>query len=99
MTFLKLLEEMTETFKRKNADYAGQLAGGTYANFEYAAKVAEPFTDPVDRVFAVMIGIKLARLANLKRPDVQAKNESVGDSQLDLANYATIWAAWEKDRK
>lgn len=87
--FFENLETMRQTHIKKNSDYAGE--GGTYFNFEYAARVAEPFTDPVDKVFATMLGIKLARLAILKRPGKKPNNEPVIDTQKDLATYATIW--------
>jgi hypothetical protein len=87
--FFDNLEVMRETHLKKNSDYAGD--GGTYFNFEYAAKVAEPFTDPVDKVFATMLGIKLARLAILKKPGKKPKNEPTLDTQKDLATYAAIW--------
>ena len=58
-SFLTLLEDMRATYIHKNADYAGD-SGSVYSNFEFAAAVAEPFTDPVDKVFAAIIGIGLA---------------------------------------
>jgi hypothetical protein len=86
--FFNNLEEMWQTHQAKNHDYAGD--GGTYFNFEYAAQVAAPFTG-VDAVFATMIGIKLARLAILKRTKEAPKNEPIIDTQKDLATYSTIW--------
>jgi hypothetical protein len=88
LPFIKNLKEMEKTHLSKNHDYAGD--GGTYFNFEYAAQVAEPFSG-VDKVFATMIGIKLARLAILKRTKKRPKHESINDTQKDLATYATIW--------
>jgi hypothetical protein len=88
LPFIKNLKEMEKTHLSKNHDYAGD--GGTYFNFEYAAMVAEPFTG-TDKVFATMLGIKLARLAILKRTKARPKNEPIIDTQKDLATYATIW--------
>ncbi len=87
--FLKNLETMMETHLKKNTDYVGDK--GQYFNFEYAAILAEPFTDPVDKVFATMIGIKLARLAVLKDKNIKPKNESIEDTHKDLATYTAIW--------
>ena len=87
--FFKNLETMAETHKKKNHDYAGDE--GTYFNFEYAAVLAKPFDDPFDKVFATMIGIKLARLSVLKNSGKKPLNESIEDSLKDLATYATIW--------
>jgi hypothetical protein len=94
--FARLLRDKLAVFERKNADYAGEK--GTYFNFEYAAKVAEPFTDPVDKVFATMLGIKLGRLAVLKQPGKVPNHESVLDSHGDFTTYAGIWEAWEAEK-
>lgn len=95
-TFSELVRHMEETHDRKNSDYATD--GNPYSNFEYAAGVAEGFTDPVDRVFATLIGVKLARLQQLTQPGRAPQNESLEDTWLDLATYATIWASARKDR-
>ena len=94
-TFVTKLLEKVEVYKKKNHDYAGDL--GTYFNFEYAARIAEVFEDPTDRAFAVMIGIKLGRLAALKRKGKTPNCESVADSHGDLTTYCGIWEAWEAD--
>ena len=94
-TFEKVTRRMLETFLKKNADYAGDK--DPYFNFEYAAAVAEPFTNPVDRVFATLLGVKLARLAVLKSSGAAPKNEPVADSHMDLSTYAAIWEAWGLD--
>lgn len=94
-TFVTRLLEKVDVYKKKNHDYAGDL--GTYFNFEYAAKIAEVFEDPCDKAFAVMIGIKLGRLAALKRKGKVPMNESVIDSHGDLTTYCGIWEAWEAD--
>ena len=96
-TIERLADEMKDMFASKNADYAGKA--GRYSNFERAAIIAEWFEDPIDKVFATMLGIKLARLAILKAPGKTPNNESVEDSHADFFTYAAIWAAWEIDRK
>ena len=78
---------MAETHDKKNADYAH--AGNPYSNFEEAAATAGV---SVDAVFAVLIGIKLARLKALKGK--APNNESVQDSRLDLAVYSALWASY-----
>lgn len=84
---------MEDLHERKNHDYASD--GNPYSNFEYAAMVSKDFTDPVDRVFATLIGVKLARLQELTKGKVP-NNESVNDTYLDLANYAAIWASRQR---
>ncbi len=89
--FLELLEKVKSTHESKSHDYSKN--DNVFSNFEYAAKVSEAFTDPVDRVFATLIGVKLARLAELlsgKTP----KNESVDDSFLDGTCYFAIWGSY-----
>ena len=87
------LERMAEIHERKSHDYA--TAANPYSNFEYAAIVAEPFADPMDRTFATMLGIKLARLAELTASGKTPQNESIRDTFDDLATYAALWASYE----
>jgi hypothetical protein len=90
--FNALLETMRELHDRKVQDYASST--NPYSNFERAASVVEGFHLPIDQVFAALIGVKLARLAELTQPGRTPNNESVQDTRRDLANYATIWASY-----
>ncbi len=90
--FDMLLDEMGQLHDLKNSDYASD--GDPYSNFKFAACVAEGFTG-VDAVFATMLGIKLARLRELKGKGKTPKNESVADSMRDLATYAALWASYD----
>jgi len=90
MDFANLLNEMARIHVKKNRDYAEDT--NRYSNFEYAARVAEPFTG-VDKVFATMIGIKLARMAELKKGKTP-NFESLTDSHLDESVYSTLWASY-----
>lgn len=86
--FKPILDRMNKVHQKKNHDYA--TADRPYSNFERAAILASWFDDPHDKVFAAIIGIKLARLAELhngKSPN----NESADDNHLDLDNYAVLW--------
>lgn len=91
--FHRLLERMGEIHDRKNNDYAH--SGSPYSNFEEAAQIAGC---PVDTVFRVLIGVKLARLTVLLGDGVEPRNESADDSLLDLAVYAALWASY-RDRE
>jgi len=86
--FHALLTQMGEVHDSKNHDYAHD--GNPYSNFEEAAATAGC---SVNTVFAVLIGIKLARLNALRRGKTP-NNESVQDSRLDLAVYAALWASY-----
>lgn len=84
------LETMRAIHDRKNADYAQD--DNPYSNFETAAAIAGC---SVDTVFAVLIGVKLARIRELstgKAPN----NESLADSRLDLSVYAALWASYHR---
>ena len=85
--FEQLLQTMLAIHDSKNADYATD--GNPYSNFEEAAAAAGV---SVDQVFAVLMGIKQARLKALTgRPP---QNEPVQDSLLDLAVYAALRASY-----
>lgn len=86
----EILDKCRELHEKKSHDYAQD--DNPFSNFEYAAKVAEPFTDPVDKVFATLIGVKLARLAELRKGK-EPKNESIEDTCIDFVNYAAIWGS------
>ena len=91
--YLELIEKMKSVHESKSHDYAKN--DNVFSNFEYAAKVSEVFTDPVDRVFATLIGVKLARLAELLSGK-EAKHESIDDTFLDGSNYFVIWGSYRK---
>jgi hypothetical protein len=88
--YLKLIEKIKSVHESKSHDYAKDT--NVFSNFEFAAKVAEIFTDPVDKVFATLIGIKLARLAEL-RSGKKPKNEPLMDTLEDQTNYSAIWGS------
>lgn len=95
-TLRLILENISQVHDKKSDDYSSD---GPYENFERAAEIAKWFDDPVDKVFAVLIGVKLARLATLHNKKGQPNNESVLDSHVDLDTYAVIWHAYRKDQK
>lgn len=80
--------------KSKSEDYVG--TSDTFANFTDAAYLVNQFTDPIDQVFATLIGIKISRLGSLSREGKAPNNESMQDTRIDLANYAALWAAYHE---
>lgn len=88
-TFTALIKRMEEIHDRKNNDYAKD--SDPYSNFRFAAEVAGC---SVDTVFRVLIGVKLARIAELTASGKEPKNEAIEDSFLDLATYSAIWASY-----
>lgn len=93
--FYALLEQMSSIHSKKSHDYA--QASNPFSNFERAGTIASWFTDPVDIAFAVLIGVKLARLAELSTGKIP-NNESIEDTHLDGATYMTLWAAYKKHK-
>jgi hypothetical protein len=92
--FNAVLDQMRSIHDRKVADYAS--AQNPYSNFEMSAEVAGV---PVETVFRVLIGVKLARLAELLNNAKTPNNESIDDSIIDLANYAALWASYRAQDK
>jgi hypothetical protein len=91
--FGAFLAEMSSLHEAKNHDYAND--GNPYSNFEQAAEVAAGFSG-VDAVFAVLIGVKLARLRELTAAGKTPNNESIADTRKDLAMYAALWATYHR---
>lgn len=91
-----ILAEIQAIHNKKNKDYAQE--GNPFSNFERAAMLASWFNDPVDRVFATLIGIKMARLAELLNGRTPV-NESTADSFLDENTYSVIWHAYYLERR
>lgn len=86
--FDKFVGIAVATHRSKNADYSED--NNPYSNFEFAADYAGV---PVNTVFDVMIGIKQARLLVL-RAGKTPENESLLDSEKDLAIYAMLRASY-----
>jgi len=95
----QLMQEAILLHDRKAHDYSQD--SNRYSNFERAAELVSWFKCPEDQVFACMIGIKIARLAELLNGK-EPKNESIRDSFLDLINYSALWGSYidsDKDAK
>lgn len=93
--FKKLLEECQAIHDKKSADYSNDE--NPFSNFDFAASLTAIFKNPVDQVFACMIGIKIARLAELRNGKTP-NNESIRDSHIDLTNYAGLWGAYHDSK-
>lgn len=92
--FLELLKWAEETHRKKNEDYTGN--DNPFENFERANIIASWFAKPEDKAFAVLIGVKLARLATLLNSDRAPNNESIEDTFGDNFVYAGLWASYRK---
>jgi len=87
----ELMKKAMSLAEKKAYDYS--QANDRFSNFKRAAVLVSWFTDPVDQVFACMIGIKITRKAELvsgKTPNF----ESLADTDIDLVNYCALWGAY-----
>jgi hypothetical protein len=91
-----MIPGVNETFDKlkrihasKNTDYSE--SNDPFSNFTFAEHVSNIFKSARDKVYATMIGIKLARLSIVlyKSPN----HESVEDTFDDAIVYLTIWKA------
>lgn len=97
-TFYQLLEEMAETHDTKSHDYSN--ANAPFANYEFAGTLASMFShNPIDAGFMGRLGEKIYRLYVLESGNKIPKNESVADTERDIAVIATLWMAARKERK
>jgi hypothetical protein len=92
--FHAALKRMAEIHDKKSADYA--TSTDRYSNFKEAAATAGV---TVDDVFAVLIGIKLARLKELIKAGKTPNNESIQDTRLDLAVYSVLWLSYHEPQE
>jgi hypothetical protein len=89
--FEQLLKEMNEIHQKKNEDYS---SSGPYENFERSGYIAGWFRSDIDKVFATLVGVKLARLGVLLSTQREPNNESIQDSFLDLTVYCGLWGSY-----
>ena len=89
--FMTLLNKMAKIHASKVEDYSSV---GHYDNFTRQAEVMSWFKADIDKAFAGLITVKLARLAALLSSNKPPNHESIEDSFLDLATYATLWGSY-----
>lgn len=97
-TFYKLLEEMKETHNKKSHDYASNE--NPYGNYHFAGQLAALFAHShKDAGFVGRLGEKLYRLANLESSKKTPSNESIEDTERDIAVITALWMADRRDRR
>lgn len=89
--FIDFLDKSRDIHFKKSQDYSQE--GNPFSNFERAGVLASWFNDPVDKAFVILIGVKIARLAELRNGKTP-KNESIYDTFLDLGTYCFLWGAY-----
>ena len=85
--FDEAIERMRKVHASKKVDYSKE--SNIFSNFEIAAHFADV---DIQTTFDTLIGIKQARLNNLR--DRNPVNESIEDTLLDRAVYATVAYAY-----
>jgi hypothetical protein len=97
--FLEMLERMKEIHLKKNKDYTTDPNANPLENFDRANIIASWFPDEY-KSYAVLIGVKLARLGALLSSGKTPQNEPVDDSFLDLDTYAILmYCHWVRENK
>lgn len=97
-TFYHLLEEMAVTHDKKSHDYASN--DNPSGNYHFAGQMACMFShSPCDAGFAGRLAEKIYRIANLESGGKIAKNESVEDTERDIAVIICLWMADRRDRR
>lgn len=89
---INTFHRLTQLHIKKNADYSGAKSSKLF-NFEFAESIVKEFNTNRDKVFAGIVGIKLARLASLLGNNRIVQNESVLDSFDDAIVYMALWKA------
>jgi hypothetical protein len=85
--FLKLLDEMEDIHRRKNAGYAGENPPDPWSNF----RMAEMLDVSAFNGCLVRMGDKFARVCNLAKNQANDKvGENIKDTLMDLAIYSLI---------
>lgn len=90
-TLLGVIDNIEELLLAKGDDYSGRE--DAFANF---SRIADIMTEPEDKIFMVLIAVKLGRLYNMFRTlfFVKPKFESMWDTVQDLLGYLILWLAY-----
>lgn len=97
-TFYDLLGEMAATHDRKSHDYASH--SNPYGNYHFAGEMACIFShSPKDAGFMARLAEKIFRLANLEKDGKIPQNESIADTERDIAVITALWMASRRDRR
>lgn len=97
-TFYALLTDMAELHDRKSHDYTHNT--DPYGNYRFAGTIAAMFNhSPLDAGFAGRLAEKIYRLSVLEGSGKKPKNESIDDSEQDIAVITALWMAARRDER
>lgn len=88
---------MEDIHDKKSHDYASNE--DPFANYKFAGLLSKLFNNPDDAGFIGRIGEKLYRLANLDNDNKKVLNESIEDTERDIATIVTLWIAMRRERR
>ena len=88
MTYKALINDAQTIAILKAQDYASP--GDRHSNFKFADSFAGCFPAP-STPYAILIGVKFARLQTLLAAKHSPNNESIADTFIDLINYIALW--------
>jgi hypothetical protein len=94
----EILERAMSLLVSKGQDYTSDVKTSQFENFERAALISSWFIRDEDKVYATLIGIKLARLASLLNKRVNPNHETTDDTFVDGSNYFALWAGSKDNR-
>lgn len=96
--FYRMLHEMSITHDSKSHDYVSN--DSPFANYHFAGQMAILFShSPDDAGFWGRIAEKVYRLANLEKDAKIPNNETIEDTERDIAVIATLWMASRRTRR
>lgn len=96
--FYKLLAEMAELHDKKSHDYAKD--NDPFGNYHFAGLIANMFSYSFhDAGFAGRLAEKIFRISVLEGGGKTPKNESIADTELDIAVIAVLWMADRQERR
>lgn len=98
--YYELLQKMAETHDKKSHDYASN--DNPFGNYHFAGLLSKLFDNSNDAGFIGRLGEKFYRLANLensKKETVAVKNESVEDTETDIAVITLLWIVDRRQRR
>lgn len=96
--YYKLLDEMAELHEKKHHDYANDE--NPTGNYHFAGMVANLFSHSAqDAGFVGRIAEKIYRLATLEGGRKEPLNESIADTERDIAVIVVLWMADRRARR
>lgn len=96
--FYDLLDDLARTHDKKSHDYASN--DNPSGNYHFAGQMASMFShSPQDAGFVGRIAEKIYRLANLEGSGKSPKNETIEDTERDIAVITILWMTDRRERR